>query len=149
MLEDYGNTTHFGEESMPRFRDFIGENYIMKVFEESVQLPHNNPGFDWVSKKGEKIYHKGTCLSYNRRWIFRVVFNTTADWFILSAWDSVKSLKPSHVWIFHKDQMVRGKRFFRRKTFTVPNAPDILRELEKYEVTDRLGRIKEIYNDNV
>lgn len=68
---------------------------------------------------------------------------------ILSAWDNIKSSKPTHVWMFHKDQMVRGKKFFRRETFIIKNIPENLRELEKYEVTDRLDRLKEICNCKV
>ena len=144
MSEERGDRKRFNSDCPPTFCDFIGENYVMKVIENPVRMPHNNPGFDWECSNGEKIDHKGTCLSFNRRWVFRIVYNNVASRFILSAWENVECSKPTHVWIFQRDQIVRGKRFFRRGTFIVPNDPGSLKELEKYEVTDNIEKLKEV-----
>lgn len=62
MFDECEKAMYFSNDCPPRFCDFIGENYITQTFEESKKMPNNNPGFDWLSKKGEKIDHKGTCL---------------------------------------------------------------------------------------
>lgn len=131
------------------FGNFIVENYIIKTFEYPVKMPPNNPGFDWICKKGQKIQCKARCLKYDGKWSgwhFTINFNKMADYFILSAWDSKDSLVPLHVWIFHKDDIVRGIKFWRRETFSISNTPEKLKEFEKYEVTDRLEKLKELCN---
>ena len=64
----------------------------------------------------------------------------------MSAWDNRDSLKPLYVWAFHKDDIVRGRKFWRRDTFSITNTPEKLKELEKWEVTDRLDKLKELCN---
>ncbi len=79
----------------------------MKTFEDPIKMPPNNPGFDWICKKGQKIDHKGACLKcypwQSHYWSFHIIHNKTADYFILSAWDDRDSLNPLHVWIFYKN----------------------------------------------
>lgn len=78
------------------------------------------------------------------RWKFGIWYNNITDWFILSAWDSRDSLIPLHVWIFHKNDVVRGRKFWRRESFSITNNPEKLKELEKWEVTNRLEKLKEL-----
>jgi hypothetical protein len=140
----------FNEECAAWFGDFICENYIIKTFEEPIRTPYGNPGFDWLCKKGEKIDHKGSCLIYGKygspHWIFNIMCNNIADWFILSAWDNRDSLNPLHVWIFYRYDIVRGRKFCEFDSFLVTNTPEKLKELEKWEVTDRLDKLKELCN---
>lgn len=93
---------------------YISENYVMKTFEDPIQMPPCNPGFDWKCKKGHKIDHKGRCLEYKvsnwSGWRFPIKWNNIADYFILSAWDNRYSLTPLHVWIFYKNDMIRGRK---------------------------------------
>lgn len=107
-------------------------------------------GFDWICKKGEKIDHKGSCLRYSEdrpsRWCFDVDHNNIAEYFILSAWDNRDSLTPLHVWIFHKNDMVRGRKFYEFIHFCIVNAPEKLKELESWEVTNRLDKLKKLCN---
>lgn len=142
----------FNEECASWFGDFICENYIIKTFEEYTIMPYGNPGFDWICKKGEKIDHKGSCLIYGEygspHWIFNIMCNNIADWFILSAWDNRDSLNPLHVWMFHRYDIVRGRRFCDFDSFQVTNVPEKLEELEKWEVTDRLDKLKELCNED-
>lgn len=141
----------FNEDCSSWFGEFISQNYVMETFEDPVPMPPNNPGFDWICKKGQKIDHKGACLSYSNKsnwngWNFPIRWNNIADYFILSAWDNRDSLTPLHVWIFHKNDIVRGRKFWEREGFTITNTPDKLKELEKFEVTDRLDKLKELCN---
>lgn len=131
------------------FGNFIVENYIIQTFEDPIRMPYGNPGFDWLCKKGEKVDSKAACISqYNggSRWEFPIRYNNIADWFILSAWDNRESLNPLHIWIFHKNDIVRGRKFWRRDSFSITNTPEKLKEFEKYEVTDRLDKLKELVN---
>lgn len=133
------------------FGDFICENYVMKTFEDPVKMVYGNPGYDWLCKRGEKIDHKGSCLmelNSNKTigWQFHIRYNNIADYFTLSAWDNRDSLIPLHVWVFHKNDIVRGRKFCKFENFGITNSPKTLKELEKWEVTDRLDKLREICN---
>ena len=147
-ITDEGNSTRFG---------YISQNYVMRTFEGPEEMPTNNPGFDWKCKNGDKIEHKGSCLQNTRGrypyWIFNIDWNNIADYFILSAWDSPESLIPLHIWIFHKNDMVRKgnsytvrEKFWRRGSITITNTPDCLKQFEKWEFTNRLYKLKELCN---
>ena len=129
---------------------YISENYVMKTFEDPIQMPPCNPGFDWKCKKGHKIDHKGRCLEYKvsnwSGWRFPIKWNNIADYFILSAWDNRYSLTPLHVWIFYKNDMIRGRKFWRRDSIVITNTSLALIEFKEYEVTDRLDKLKELCN---
>ena len=71
-------------------------------------------------------------------------YNTIADWFILSAWDDRDSLNPLYVWIFHKNDIVREKKFWKRNNLWITNTPKKLKEFKKYEVANRLYKLKEL-----
>ena len=129
----------------------ISENYVMKTFEDPIPMPPNNPGFDWLCKKGEKIDHKSSCLNFhntNPDWIFSIRYNNIADWFILSGWDNRDSLQPMRVWIFHKNDIVRGYKFWRRDSFSITSTLYHLEEFEKYEITNKLEKLKMIVQSN-
>lgn len=128
---------------------YISENYVMKTFEDPIPMPPCNPGFDWKCKKGKRIDHKGRCLGYSKLsnwsgWRFPIRWNNIADYFILSAWDNRDSLTPLHVWIFHKNDIIRGRKFWRRDSIVITNTYMALIEFKNYEVTDRLDKLKEL-----
>ena len=141
------------EDCSAYFGDFT-ESLMIQTFEDATRMPYGNPGFDWTCKNGDKIDNKGRCLTYDKRpgrspkWIFQIDYNNIADWFILSAWDNRDALNPLHIWAFHKNDIVRGRKFWRREGFTITNIPEVLKELEKWEVTDRLYKLKELCNRN-
>lgn len=140
------------EDCASWFGEYISQNYVMKTFEDPIKMPYGNPGFDWICKRGERIDHKGSCLicgNYGSpHWFFNIMYNNMSDWFILSAWDNRDSLSPMHVWMFHKNDMVRGRRFCEFEGFQVTNTPEKLKELEKWEVTERLDKLKELCHKN-
>lgn len=136
----------FDEDSPIYFGDFA-ESLMIQTFEDSVRMPPNNPGFDWKCKSGDNIDNKGVCLTYDRDWSgwkFNIRCNNIADYFILSAWDNRESLNPLYVWIFHKNDIVRGRKFCEFDGFTVTNDQKYLKELEKYEFVNRLEKLKEL-----
>ena len=80
---------------------------MIQTFENATRMPYGNPRFDWTCQKGDKIENKCRCLYYSIQndwlgWTFGIRYNRIADWFILSALDDRDSLRPLHVWAFHK-----------------------------------------------
>lgn len=139
----------FNEDCSSHFGEFT-ENLMIQTFEDPIRMPYGNPGFDWKCKNGEKIDNKGACLIYTKgrspRWILPIEHNNIADWFILSMWDNRDSLNPLHVLAFHKNDIVRGRKFCEFENFSITNTLEKLKELEKHEVTDRLDKLKELCN---
>lgn len=134
----------------PRYFGDFTESLMIQTFEGATKMPSNNPGYDWTCKKGDKIDNKGSCLIYRKgkspMWQFNIMYNNITDWFILSAWDNRDSLNPLHVWAFHKDDIVRGRKFWRRDTLAITDISKGLKEFEKYEITHRLDELKELCN---
>ena len=139
----------FNEDCSAHFGEFT-ENIMIQTFENAKKMPYGNPGFDWTCKNGDKIDNKGVCLvciqGKSQRWVFSIKYNNIAEWFILSAWDNRDSLNPLHVWIFHKNDIFKGKKFWRRDTVTIIDSPKGLMRFKEYEVTDRLDKLKELCN---
>lgn len=139
------------------FGEFIAERYIMKTFEDPIPAPPNNPWFDWICKKGQKIQCKSRCLSHfkgqSSHWNYVYVkygiipnYNDIADYFIFSGWDNRDSLSPLHVWMFHKDDIIRGSLLWMRNSLAITNSPKGLAEFNDFDVTNRLNKLKEICN---
>jgi len=157
-MHDTGRTLpkEFNEDCPIHFGEFT-ENLMIQTFEDPIKMPPNNPGFDWKCRNGDKVDNKGRCLDYDNRsnwsgWIFSIRYNDVADIFILSAWDNRDSLNPLHVWIFHKNDIIRKGNgayapkveFWKRDGFTITNTPEGLKEFEKHEATNRLDKLKEL-----
>lgn len=139
----------FNTDCPSYFGIYIAEKYIIQTFEEPIPMPPNNPGFDWLCKNGLKIQSKARCIGYrsccdSSIFEFLIKRNSIADWFILSAWDNRDSLVPLHIWAFHKNDIVRGRKFCEFVSLSITNKPEYLKEFEKYEVTDKLEKLKEI-----
>lgn len=135
-------------EGCPKyFGEYIAENYIIKTFKDAIPAPINNPGFDWTCNKGLKIQCMSRCLSHNGNWsgwIYAIAYNNIADYFLISAWDNRTDLKPLHIWIFNKNDIVRGEKFWRRTGLSITNKPYKLIELCDYEVYDKLEKLIEL-----
>lgn len=123
----------------------IAENYVSNTFEDPIRMPNDNPGFDWVCKKGYKIQHKARCLTYREKriyWAFDIKYNNIADYFMFSGWDSRSNLEPMYVLMFHKNDIVRGDVFWRRENINITNRQNYLIEFRKYELSDKLEKLK-------
>ncbi len=147
-VKTYGDHIPREDPDCPLWLGYISEKYVMKTFEDPTIMPTNNPGFDWICSNGKKIDHKGACILYIKGklpiWIFKIRHNKMADYFILSAWDNRESLTPLHVWIFGKNDIVRGRKFCEFESFAIMDTPEKLKEFEKWEVSDRLEKLKEL-----
>ncbi len=137
------------EECASYFGVYIAERYVRELFEDPIPMPINNPGFDWICKKGFKIGHKARCLEEctgSIRWIFDIKYNNMADYFILSGWKDRTSLKPMYVWMIDRNEIIRGRKFWRIERFNITYKQEYLLEFKKYELPDKLEKLKDICN---
>lgn len=145
MSENENCSYYFGIE--------IAEKYISALFDNPIRMSVNNPGFDWICKKGKRIQNKARCLEYHiNRWIgwnFPIKYNNNTDYFIFSGWNNREDLEPMYMWLIHKDDIIRGRKLWRRDSFSITNKPEYLAELKKYEITDKLEKLKEYCNNTI
>lgn len=139
------------EDCSQYFGICIAENYIIKTFEDADKATYGTIGYDWICNKGKKIECKARCLNSNNVWNYQIAnkkgdYNLIADYFIISAWDNRESLNPLHVWIFHRDDIVRGEPFWMRLSISISNTEKGLEDFKEFEVTNRLYKLKQLCN---
>jgi hypothetical protein len=146
-----------GEEILKMFLEAIFENAkYMRYGNKGFEFICKNPKQDFIKKyphlmlakeKEYKIDVKARCLRDNKKgWTgfgYLIDYNKVADYFILTAWDSRDYLNIFHVWMFHKDNIVRGERFWKRTAFSITNKSKYMVDLRKYELIDELEILKE------
>lgn len=147
----YDNGIYFPTEDNENCARYFGihiaERYVCTLFEDPIRMPNNNPKFDWICKKGYKIQHKARCLAHRGNriyWSFDVMYNNIADYFICSAWKDRKSLEPMYMWMFYKNDLIKGYKFWRRDNIYINNKPKYLDGFRKYELFDKLEKLKEL-----
>lgn len=124
-----------------------GIDFICKNIRQS--FINKYPRFNLEKNKEYKIQLRLKCLDICGNWsgwLFPVKHNN-ADYFLLCALDNRHNLDILHIWMIHKDDIVRGDKFWRRVTFTITNTPTKLGWLEIYELTDELTILKELYRE--
>lgn len=80
----------------------IAERLLSKVFDDVTRMPYNNPGYDFICRKGYKIDVKSSVLIHERKynkWSFTIKHNKVADYFALLAFDNRDDLNPIHFWL--------------------------------------------------
>ena len=77
----------------------INERMLRHLFNDVEVMPYGNPGYDFICNHGKKIDGKSSCLHKNGCWSFAIKHNTTADYFLLVAYDNRKDLNPLHIWL--------------------------------------------------
>ena len=126
--EDENLSQYFGNLGELLFKKFLNT-----IFENVERMKYTNYGFDFIcdnvtnefinkypifkleTNKEYKIQIKARCRRiYGKyiRWDFPIRYNN-ADYFILIAFDNRKNLDIIHTWIFNKDDMIRGNKFWR------------------------------------
>lgn len=106
------------------------------------QMPYGNPGFDFIVEEKERdvrVDIKSGRLGDNK-WDFAIKNNDIADYFLLigfnNKYDSI--LKCLRTWLLYKNDIIRGRKFYARKTFGISNVYKYLLPFKKYELTDKL-----------
>ena len=81
----------------------IGERLIRHLFKDVEIMPFGFSGYDMICNKGKKIDVKTACIGLQNvkypRWEFHIDYNTTADFFILVAFDNIEMLNLLHIWM--------------------------------------------------
>lgn len=147
LPDNYSCSTYLGK---------IGENISDLMLTElfgSIErkIPLHGGGYDRIVKGGHKIDIKVRCLRHkkNHGWIgysFEIDHNDNADYFLLIGIDNLIDKKLMYIWLIHRDDIVRGRKFYRRASFNITNKENYLHELQKYDVSNKLKGIKE-YRD--
>jgi hypothetical protein len=98
-----------------------------------------------------KIKHVASCIEYGSfgykdafYWRFNIDFNHMVDAFILSAWDTRKSLVPQYMWLIMGYQKFNGKPFWKRQTLFVEDSKNRVVFMEQFEMKGvRLGKLQD------
>lgn len=153
---------HIGEELYKKFLEEVIFEYVenTEYHDGGIDFLCKNPRQEFIDKypqfklirgKEYRIQLNMRCLSFNPgnriRWEFQTRWNNVVDIFILSAWDDRISLQPIHTWLFHKDDIIRGRKFYKREKFTITDRPEYIKEFEKHELIDELKILKKLCED--
>lgn len=80
--------------------EYVAEQVLAKSFEHVIKMPNNNPGFDFICGKGNRIDVKSSCtIISTRSWKFNINKNCIAEYFLCLAFDNRETLNPLHVWL--------------------------------------------------
>ena len=77
----------------------VTEKLIYQYFRDAIRMRNGNPGYDIVCNRGKLIEVKSSCLLKGGGWYFNIRYNTTAEYFVLVAWDNREDLNIQHVWL--------------------------------------------------
>lgn len=166
MSDNKDCSAHFGiykgEELFKKFLEDVVFEYVEKTdyhdggidFKcKSVrqEFIDRYPQFRLERNKEYKIQLKVRCLrrrNKNSWWDFtHIDYNNVPDYFILVGWDNRECLQPMYVWMFHKDDIIRGKSFWTRRTLTITNKYQHVLCFKRYELINELESFKEIYRE--
>lgn len=136
---------HIGE-------DKIARPVLDKIFEEVDKKKNNNPGFEYICKnpiqefvdrypqfklergRDYKIDIK-TAHFIDEYWKYRIDYNNLTEYFLPIALGTVDNLV-QHMWLIHKNDIIRNLEFWRRVGIKIANYSDQILELKKFEITN-------------
>ena len=150
---------------------YIGEENMAKqilyfMFEEYKIMAHNNYGFDYICKNPRQEFldrypifkflpDKEYCIDVKTRHIeqridgwsghkFAIDHNHIPDYFLLIGLNHSDEEKVDimHIWLFKKDEVVRGIEFWKFISFSITNKPRKILELSTYELKYELEKLK-------
>lgn len=127
----------------------IGRIIIPKMLGEIKQeMPPNYPGYDFIVVEDVKVDIKSACLRHLNGWIGwepHVIYNNVTDYFIIVAFDNRDDLNIMHIWLIHRDEIIRGDKFYRRGSIMITNKYRYILEFNRF---DWINNLKCINNDN-
>lgn len=122
---------------------YIAESILVKYFENSIRMPLNNKGFDYICGMGYKIDVKSSCLSRNKTskpyWTFVINHNKIADYFLCLGFDNRSNLEPQHIWII--PSCIVNSKF----NIKIQNTPKSLSKWLQYEKP--IDKVKTLCNE--
>ena len=88
------------KECSSYFGVHINERLLRHKFNDVEVMPYGHTGYDFICNHGKKIDSKSSCIRKNRTgWSFTIKHNTTADYFLLVAYDNREDLNPMYIWL--------------------------------------------------
>ena len=109
----------------------VAERLCRHLFKDVKVMPHGNPDFDIICNRGKKIDVKSATVTFTGknskypRWSFNIDRNTTADFFILVAFDNLTDLNPLHLW------MIPGKEVNNQSSASI--RPSTIHKWDKWK----------------
>ncbi len=123
----------------------IAERVLSHVFESVTRMPNNNPGYDFICKKGYKIDVKSSALRVShkktttKKWDFTIRRNKIADYFILLAFDNRTDLNPLHIWLIKGEEIIREKKLNNMHALAISELQTV--QFEKYRKNSEIDKV--------
>lgn len=155
--QNFGNKT---EKIIEKFLSTIfeyvkGTNYHDREIDFFCKSPKKEfmnkyPQFKLEIDKEYRIQHRSKCLQPNGStsswiWLFKIDYDRTNDYFLLSAWRDRESLEPMHIWFIHRNEKIRNRKLWEFVGLGITNKPRNMIEFRRYEL-DELDTLKEFRN---
>lgn len=169
------------KECSSNFGVVLGENvfekFLFTIFEDVKHMKFGNKTFDFICKnhniefvdtysqfnlernKEYKIQIKVACLKHRGKriyWDYPIRYDR-ADYFILSGWDDRSSLNILHIWMFHKNEMIKKgygcctpkEKFWKRDSIVMTNKQEYLKNFKNNDITTwlKLKKVNEILKE--
>lgn len=101
-------------------------------------------GYDWVTSDGLKVKHIAVHLKHSadKEGFERNYFqwgigkNNVADIFVLTGWGNGDDLELIKGWIFDKEEVVNGRKFWDRESFLISIHDRSINKYSRYEIDD-------------
>lgn len=153
----YGSPAEFNSNCSNYLGIELGEKIIGRyaipilIGEIKEEMPNKNHGFDFIATGNIKIDVKVRCLQFHKGgwigWNYAILYNNIADIFLLIGLDNREYLNPLHVWMFHKNDIIRKEKFWKRIGFSITDKSEFQKEFKDFEVTKKLIKLKDICRD--
>lgn len=158
LSENKGCESYFGVYIV----EHVLNKFLPTIFDYVEYMKYGNRGFDFICKDPKqefidrypqlklkreieyKIQSTARCLDFGTDHShFPIMYNDIPEYFIFSSWDNRDNLNLLHVWMIHKNEIVRGRKFWRRAAINITNRPRYLTEFNRYELINELDKLQE------
>lgn len=150
----------FGEELFRRFLLTIFDQVKKTGYiDKGIDFICKNPRHEFIDKYAQfklerdeeytlqlKVRNPQRVLLGNDNLHFPINYNNNPDYFILAGFDNRESMNPIHIWLIHKNDIIRGRKFWKRISFSVVNLPQYIMEFKTYELEDELKLLSKLCN---
>lgn len=109
------------------------------------EMPYGNPKFDFVVNGGIKVDIKSCCLRESfawEGWALHIRCNNITDYFTIIAFDNLDDLNIIHIWLIHRDEIIRGEKFWNRDTIKITNSRIPLLTFKRFDWINKLECLK-------
>ena len=107
-------------------------------------MPHSHHGYDVVVTGGYKVDVKTGRLTEkgaHQGYSYVLKNNYIPDYFLLLGIDNGKIL---HIWLFAKDDMIKGKQFYMRGSILITNKTRYLLEYQRFDLINKLNCVDNV-----